>query len=71
MDSAFRLLVNRIGLPYVDAARMCATTPAAAMKLSDAGAIEVGKLADLAVLSRDLRVVQTFVSGQPALEPGT
>jgi N-acetylglucosamine-6-phosphate deacetylase len=65
MDTAFRLLVKRIGLSYPDASRMCSTTPAAAMKAPDFGSIEIGKMADLAVLNRDLRVVQTFVSGEP------
>jgi hypothetical protein len=32
MDAAFRMLVNAIGLSLPDAARMCATTPADAMK---------------------------------------
>jgi N-acetylglucosamine-6-phosphate deacetylase len=71
MDRAFRLLVERIGLSYSDASRMCSTTPAAAMKTPDFGSIEVEKAADLAVLSRDLRVVQTYVAGEPALEPRT
>ena len=68
MDGAFRTLVARLGQPLPDAARMCATTPAKAMGLADCGAIAVGKKADLAVLSRDWRVVQTYVAGQAALE---
>jgi len=71
MDNAFRLLVTRIGLTYSDASRMCSTTPAAAMKAPDAGSIEAGKTADLTVLNRDLRVVQTYLGGKPVLESGT
>lgn len=67
MDLAFRLLVHRIGLSYCDAARMCSTTPAAAMNAPDYGSIEIGKAADLAVLSRNLRAVQTYIGGKPAL----
>jgi N-acetylglucosamine-6-phosphate deacetylase len=69
MDAAFRLLVKRIGVSYSDASRMCSTTPAAAIKAADFGSIETGKAADLAVFNRDLRVVQTYVSGAPVLEP--
>jgi N-acetylglucosamine-6-phosphate deacetylase len=68
MDGAFRMLVNRIGLSLVDAARMCATTPAAAMTALEIGSIAAGKQADLTVLSRDLHVVQTYVGGVPAVE---
>jgi N-acetylglucosamine-6-phosphate deacetylase len=66
MDAAFRMLVTRIGVSLTDAARMCATTPAGAMKAGDAGSIAVGKSADLAVLSRDLRVARTYIGGEPS-----
>lgn len=66
MDGAFRMLVNRIRLSLPDAARMCATTPAEAMKVPDIGAIAVGKWADLVVLSRDLRVSGVYIAGEPA-----
>jgi len=66
MDAAFRMLVSRIGLPLRDAARMCATTPAAALQAGDIGSIAVGKSADLAVLTRDLRVARTYVAGEPS-----
>jgi N-acetylglucosamine-6-phosphate deacetylase len=65
MDAAFRMLVNRVGVTLPDAARMCATTPAESLKLSDIGAIAAGNQADLAVLSRNLRVVQTYIGGEP------
>ena len=66
MDGAFRMLVNRLRLSLTDAARMCATTPAEAMKVPDIGAIAVGKWADLVVLSRDLRVSGVYIGGEPA-----
>jgi N-acetylglucosamine-6-phosphate deacetylase len=66
MDAAFRMLVQRLGLPLPDAARMCATTPAEALKAADIGAIAVGKWADLAVLSRELRISSTYIAGEPA-----
>jgi N-acetylglucosamine-6-phosphate deacetylase len=66
MGAAFRMLVNRIGLSLTDAARMCSTTPAAAMGAGDIGSIAIGKSADLAVLTKDLRVARTYVAGQPS-----
>lgn len=64
MDAAFRLLVERIRLPLPDAARMCASTPAASLGLKDTGAIAAGHHADLAILDRQLRVKQTYVGGR-------
>jgi N-acetylglucosamine-6-phosphate deacetylase len=66
MDAAFRMLVKRVGLSLQDAARMCATTPAVAMKAADIGVIAPGKWADLTVLDRDLRVSRVFIGGDAA-----
>jgi N-acetylglucosamine-6-phosphate deacetylase len=68
MDAAFRTLVNRLGLPVFEAARMCATTPAAELGLVDRGSIAPGLAADLVVLAPDLRVRQTYIGGAPVLE---
>ena len=67
MDGAFRMLVNVMRIPLPDAARMCATTPAAAVGAAETGSIAPGNWADLAVLRRDLQVRQTYVAGEPAL----
>jgi len=67
MDGAFRMLVNRMQVSLPDAARMCATTPAAAIGVAEIGSIAAGKWADLAILSRDLRVRQTYLAGEPVL----
>ena len=64
MDSAFRLLVNRLKLPLTDAARMCSTTPASSIAALDAGSIAIGKWADLVVLNRDLTVARTYIAGE-------
>jgi N-acetylglucosamine-6-phosphate deacetylase len=64
MDGAFRMLVDRAGQPIVDAAAMCATSPARALKLDDRGAIAPGLLADLVILDRENRVTHTCVSGR-------
>jgi N-acetylglucosamine-6-phosphate deacetylase len=64
MDGAFACLVTRVGLSPIDAATVCATTPARELGLHGHGVIAVGAVADLAVLDRDLRVVQTYVGGE-------
>jgi N-acetylglucosamine-6-phosphate deacetylase len=49
----------------VAAARLCASTPAAQLGLTDRGRLEIGRRADLAVLDHDLRPVATFIRGVP------
>jgi N-acetylglucosamine-6-phosphate deacetylase len=63
MDRAFAKLVTMMGLSLVDAATVCATTPARALRLQGLGVISPGATADLVVLDRDLRVVHTFLAG--------
>jgi N-acetylglucosamine-6-phosphate deacetylase len=66
MDRAFGLLTSVMGLSLVDAVTICSTTPARALGLQGFGVIAPGAAADLAVLSQDLSVVQTWVSGELA-----
>jgi N-acetylglucosamine-6-phosphate deacetylase len=66
MDGAFRTLVNAVGLGVVEAAIMCATTPARELKLEGRGAIAAGAFADLVVLNRGFEVVRTFIDGESA-----
>ena len=63
MDRAFARLVTQMGFSLVDAALMCATTPAREMGLLGAGVLAAGALADLVVLDRNLNVVETYVAG--------
>jgi N-acetylglucosamine-6-phosphate deacetylase len=63
MDRAFARLTSEVGLSLPDAAMVCATTPARALGLQGFGVLAAGAMADLVVLDRDLRVVQTWVSG--------
>jgi N-acetylglucosamine-6-phosphate deacetylase len=63
MDRAFAKLASEIGLSLVDAATVCSTTPARALGLQGFGVLAGGAIADLVVLDRDLRVVQTWVAG--------
>jgi N-acetylglucosamine-6-phosphate deacetylase len=66
MDEAFRVLVERMGLSIVDAATMCATTPARELGLVGHGLLAVDAAADVVVLDAQLAVVQTYVAGQLA-----
>ncbi len=63
MDGAFRVLMSRMGASLVDAAYMCATTPARQLGLTRTGEIAVGMAADVAVLTKDFKVVATYVDG--------
>ena len=63
MDRAFALLTSAVGLSLSDAATVCATTPARALGLQGFGILAAGSIADLAVLDRDLNVVQTWIGG--------
>jgi N-acetylglucosamine-6-phosphate deacetylase len=66
MDRAFSTLVRQCDMDLVDAARMCATTPATDLRLTHHGCLEPGHIADLAVLDSDLAVVETWIDGRRA-----
>jgi N-acetylglucosamine-6-phosphate deacetylase len=70
MDQTFAKLVNVMGFSLIDAAVVCATTPARALGLENVGVISKGAIADLAVLDYDFRVTHTFIAGH-LVEPGT
>jgi len=63
MDKVFGVLVARAGQSLVDAATLCATTPARELGLTTQGAIVTGHMADLTVLTASLQVAQTWVAG--------
>ena len=64
MDRAFQMLVNRVGLSLVDAATVCATTPARELGLVGHGMIAPDAPADLVILDARLTIVQTYIGGQ-------
>ena len=68
MDRAFATLTARGGVSLTDAATVCSTTPARTLGLQGFGVIAPGAIADLVVLDRDLRVVQTWIGGTLAFE---
>jgi N-acetylglucosamine-6-phosphate deacetylase len=65
LDGGFRMLVGRVGVTVVEAARLCATTPAEQLRLVGMGRLVAGGLADLVILDREtLRVRSTMVNGR-------
>jgi N-acetylglucosamine-6-phosphate deacetylase len=64
MDGAFRRIVGAFGCSVVDAAQLCATTPARELNLTRHGVIANGAVADLVVLDRGFQVARTFVGGR-------
>jgi N-acetylglucosamine-6-phosphate deacetylase len=71
MDRIFRTLAGRIGLSLVDAAVLCATTPARELGLVGHGILARDAAADLVVLDANLMVVQTYIGGQLAFSRNT
>ena len=63
MDAAVRFAVRTAGLPLLDVVHAATTAPAAAWGLSDVGAIEAGRRADLVVLDAGLGVVRVMRAG--------
>lgn len=68
MQGAFAKLCAEIGLSLTDAAIVCSTTPARALGLQGFGVLAPGAAADLVVMDRSFRVVQTWVAGALAYE---
>jgi N-acetylglucosamine-6-phosphate deacetylase len=66
MDRAFATLVNQCGVDLVQAAVMCATTPARELGLQGHGLIAQGAVGDLVVLDARLTVAQTWIGGKQA-----
>jgi N-acetylglucosamine-6-phosphate deacetylase len=64
MDGAFQTLIGQVGLSLVDAATICATTPARELGLVGHGVLAPEAAADLVVLDANFSVVQTYVAGQ-------
>ncbi|MGY1709048.1 N-acetylglucosamine-6-phosphate deacetylase [Geodermatophilus sp. SYSU D00758] len=65
----FRRAVSDLGLSVADAARVCATTPAAALGLADAGALEAGRRADVVLLDGRLDVRGVLRAGEWVVPP--
>jgi N-acetylglucosamine-6-phosphate deacetylase len=64
MDRIFATLITRCGASTVDAASMCALTPARQLGLVGYGIITEGAVADLVVLGPAFDVRHTIVGGR-------
>jgi N-acetylglucosamine-6-phosphate deacetylase len=65
MEHGVRTFLALTGAPLVDVIRMASLTPARiAGRDRELGSIELGKLADLVVLNRDLRVREVYIGGE-------
>lgn len=64
MDRAFRTIVTAFGFSVVEAAVLCATTPARELGLTGFGVLAEGAYADVTVLDRGFRVMRTFIDGR-------
>ena len=71
MDRAFATLTGSCGLSLPHAATVCATTPARTLGLQGFGVLAPGAVADLVVLDRQFRVVQTWIGGDLAYSEGS
>ncbi|MDQ3199603.1 MAG: N-acetylglucosamine-6-phosphate deacetylase [Verrucomicrobiota bacterium] len=63
MIDLVRQMVQEVGVPVHEAVRMATETPARAMGWKSKGVLEVGRDADLVMLSPELEVVGTFCAG--------
>jgi N-acetylglucosamine-6-phosphate deacetylase len=63
MIDLVRQMVQGVGTPVHEAVRMATETPARAMGWESKGVLEVGRDADLVVLSPELYVRRTFCRG--------
>jgi N-acetylglucosamine-6-phosphate deacetylase len=64
MDAAFRVLVSQAGVSVVEAAALCASSPADQLGLASSGRLVAGGSADLVILDQNtLRVRSTMVRG--------
>jgi N-acetylglucosamine-6-phosphate deacetylase len=68
MDGAFRNVVGMLGRTPLEAARLCSTTPADALKLGDQGRLVSGALADMVLLDAGFQPVRTWVGGELAFD---
>jgi N-acetylglucosamine-6-phosphate deacetylase len=70
MDGVFRTIVSTFDMSLVDAAALCATTPARQLGLTGLGTLAEGAIADLVVLDGSLKVARTFIGGREVYRSG-
>jgi N-acetylglucosamine-6-phosphate deacetylase len=63
-DRLFKTFSKLVGAPITEVSKMLSATPARVMGYKDRGRIEVGLLADLVVMDRELNVKKVFLKGE-------
>jgi len=64
MIDLVRTMVTKVGVPLHEAIAMATDTPAFVIGLTSKGQFKIGGDADLVVVSPELEVLRTFVSGE-------
>jgi N-acetylglucosamine-6-phosphate deacetylase len=64
MIDLVRRMLEEVGMPLHEAVRMATETPARAMGWKNKGVLDVGRDADLVVLSPELEAVAAYFGGQ-------
>jgi N-acetylglucosamine-6-phosphate deacetylase len=64
MIAVIRTMVTKVDVPLYEAVAMATQNPAHVIGLERKGELKIGADADLVVLSPDLRVLRTFLSGE-------
>jgi len=68
MIEAFRFWVNKVGVSILEASKMASLNPALLLGCEKViGSLDVGKRADLLLLSSDLQIKNVWVSGTMVL----
>ena len=62
-DRLLKTMCHTAGVGIVDAVKMLTKTPAAVMGYTDRGSIEIGKRADLVLLTENLEIDKVFLKG--------
>ena len=63
-DESLRNVVKVTGLPLNELARTCSANQARSLGLKDRGSLKQGLLADLTLLTPDLKVAAVYVGGE-------
>ena len=71
MSGDVRNIVNLVGLPLKEAVKMATINPAKRIGFGDRkGSLEIGKDADLSIISEDVKVCTTIVEGKIVYNEG-
>ncbi len=64
INTALKNVYEITGLPLSEVVKSATSTPAASLGMDDIGKLEAGMLADMVILDKNFKVLQTFVNGE-------